>query len=242
VNLPGTAAEVVEYTGAPGVLQSIDGEGLVALARRGDATVELLVPIGSLVVPGTPLFRIHGSGGATDHEHLRRSIAVGDERTMRQDPAFAFRLLADISSKALSPGVNDPTTATQALDQIEVLLRVLAQRRLTPGVRRDEGGRVRLRYPVPTWEDYVSLAIDETRIFGEGSIQVARRLRALLEALLREAPAYRRPAVEAELALLDSSVGRSYTDPGDRAVAATRDRQGLGFGAGAPAKLTPDER
>ncbi len=74
---------------------------------------------------------------------------------MRQDPAFGFRLLADISARALSPGVNDPTTATQALDQIELLLRQLGGRRLSPGVGRDRHGTVRLHYPVTIWEDYL---------------------------------------------------------------------------------------
>jgi uncharacterized membrane protein len=227
---PGSeASEAVEYKGAPGVLQSVDADGLVALAGR-DSVIELLVPIGNFVVTGAPLFRVHGPGGTVDPERLQRSIAIGDERTMTQDPAFAFRLLADISAKVLSPVVNDPTTATQALDQIEVLLRMLARRRLTPGVRRDDAGRVRVRFPAPTWEDYLTLALDETRRFGEGSMQIARRLRALLETLRDEAPQGRRPAVEAELALLQSSVERSFTDPGDRDVAPTRDRQGLGFG------------
>ena len=147
---------------------------------------------------------------------------------MRQDPGFAFRLLADISSKALSPGINDPSTATQALDQIEVLLRQLAQRRLTPGVVRDPNDCVRLRYPAPSWEDYVSLALDETRQYGEGSIQVARRLKALLHSLGRAVPPYRRPAIDARLALMGSSVQRGFSDEVDRTAAGIEDRQGIG--------------
>ncbi len=155
-------------------------------------------------------------------------MAVGDERTMRQDPAFAFRLLADISAKALSPGVNDPTTSIQALDQIELLLRQLGGRRLTPGVGHDEAGAVRLRYPAPSWEDYLSLAIDETRHFGEGSVQVSRRLRALLEDLRESVPEPRRAAVDAELKLVQAAADRAFADTADRVTAAARDRQGLG--------------
>ena len=191
--------------------------------------------VGDLLAPGAPLFRVHDDGGALDDGWLQSAVAVGDERTMRQDPAFAFRLLADISAKALSPGVNDPTTATQALDQIELLLRQLGGRRLGPGVARDDGGTVRLVYPVPSWEDFLSLAVDETRQFGEGSVQVTRRLRALLEDLREAVAAERRPAVEAELRLLDSSADRAFADRGDRLSAAARDRQGLGAGGGRPA-------
>jgi uncharacterized membrane protein len=226
----GRSSQTVAYEGAPGVLQSIDMRGLVELARAADARIELRVPIGTFIVSGTSLFDVVGADSEmVDPQRLQSSIAVGDERTMRQDPAFAFRLLADISSKALSPGVNDPTTSTQALDQIEVLLRMLAQCRLTPGILHDDAGELRVRYPTATWEDYLSLAIDETRHFGEGSVQVMRRLRALLETLREEVPDYRRPAVEAELALLHSSVGRTFSEPGDRDLAGARDRQGLGF-------------
>ncbi len=73
----------------------------------------------------------------------------------------------------------------------------------------------------------MSIAIDETRIFGEGSVQVSRRLRALLEDLLETVPQDRRTAVLAQLAALDSSVGRTYEGT-ERQIAAGRDRQGIG--------------
>lgn len=221
-------ASVVEYRDEPGVLQSVDTQGLVAMARDADVVLELSPAVGDFMAPGAPLFRIHGERGAIDDRRLSQSIAIGDERTMRQDPSFVFRLLADISSKALSPGVNDPTTSAQALDQIELLLRLLADRRLTPGTLRDEAGDVRFVYPAPSWEDYLSIALDETRFFGETSVQVMRRLRALLEDLRATVPSYRQPAVEAQLRMLESSVGRSYGDLADRRIATTRDRQGIG--------------
>ena len=225
---PAGPSRTVAYDGEPGVLQSVDSKGLIERARSADAVIELVPRIGDLVAPDAALFRVHGDGGAIDDGWLRGAVAIGDERTMRQDPAFAFRLLADISAKALSPGVNDPTTSTQALDQIELLLRQIGGRRLTPGVGRDDGGEIRFRYPAPSWEDYVTLAIDETRQYGEGSVQVTRRLRALLEDLRGSVPEFRRPVIDAELELVGAAAGRAFTDPGDRAVAAARDRQGLG--------------
>ena len=186
--------------------------------------------LSDLVAEGWPLFRVHGDGGTIDDEWLRRAVATGDERTMRQDPAFAFRLLADISARALSPGVNDPTTSIQALDQIELLLLQIGGRRLYPGVASDGAGAVRFRYPAPSWEDYLSLAIDETRHFGEGSVQVTRRLRALLVDLRESVPESRRPAIDTELELLDASASRAFAEHGDRLTASARDRQGLGAG------------
>ena len=218
---------LVTFEEDPGILQSIDHHGLVKLATKAGVVVELVASIGDLVVTGASLFRIHGDG-AIDEDALRRSAAVGDERNMRQDPAFAFRLLADISSKALSPGVNDPTTSVQALDQIEILLRVVANRKLLPGEFSDETDSIRLVYPAPSWDDFLSIGLDETRLFGADSIQITRRLRALLEDLVENVPEFRRPAVEEQLRMLEASVARSFTGEADLLSAGTRDRQGIG--------------
>jgi uncharacterized membrane protein len=231
--LPRSQPRVVLHRGEPGVLQSVDTRGLVERAAEAGAVIELVPRVGDLLATGAPVFRVHDDGDAIDDGWLQGAVAIGDERTLRQDPAFAFRLMADISAKALSPGVNDPTTATQALDQIELLLRQIGARRLEPGVGRDEAGAVRFVYPVPSWEDFLTLALDETRQFGEGSVQVTRRLRALLEDLRDAVPEPRRAAVEAELQLLDASADRAFTDHGDRLSAAARDRQGLGAARGA---------
>lgn len=225
---PSGDRRTVTYHGAPGIVQSVDVPNLVERARQADAVIALEPRLGELVADGSPLFTVHGERSLLDDQWLRGTVATGDERTMRQDPAFAFRLFADISAKALSPGVNDPTTSTQALDQIELLLRKIGVRRLTPGVGRDATGMVRFRYQAPTWEDYLSLAIDETRHYGEGSVQVMRRLRALLESVHSSVPETRRPAVEAELALLDAAARRVFGDSTDRLAAVTSDRQGLG--------------
>ena len=219
----------VTYNGRPGIVQSVDSRNLAERARGAGAVIELVPRFGDLIAEGSALFRVRGDGRhVIDDKWLRGTVATGDERTMRQDPAFAFRLLADISARALSPGVNDPTTSTQALDQIELLLRQVGGRHLTPGVGRDASGLVRFRYRAPSWEDFLSLAIDETRHYGEGSVQVMRRLRALLDDLRESVPEFRRPPVDAELALLDSAATRVFSDRSDQLAAAASDRQGLG--------------
>ncbi|HKJ35254.1 MAG TPA: DUF2254 domain-containing protein [Solirubrobacterales bacterium] len=223
---PSGEPAVVRYRGAPAILQSMDFNGLLSAAERAGAVIELAPAIGDPMVEGVPLFRVYG--GEIEERKLQSSVAVGDERTLPQDPAFAFRLLADTAAKALSPGVNDPSTAVQALDQLEALLIELSGRQLTPGVSRDSGGAIRLRWPVPSWEDYLSLALDEARQFGEGSIQVSRRLRALLERLHEIVPEPRRAAVEAKLELVRAGADRAFADEPDRASAAAGDPQGIG--------------
>ncbi len=221
-------ARVVTYDGGPAILQSIDRRGLLKQAIEADLIIELVPAIGDALIEGDPLFRVEGEASTAHEGRLRKAIAVGDERTMKQDPAFALRLLADISIKALSPGVNDPSTAVQALDQIEALLRRLGTRRLTPGVARDDDGSERLRWPTPSWGDYLDLALDETRHYGEGSVQVSRRMRSLLVRLSDRVPDYRRSPVEAKLALVGIGADRGFQDRPDQVAAGTSDPQGIG--------------
>ena|SRR6516225_5665845 len=104
---------------------------------------------------------------------------MGEERTFEQDPKYAIRPLVDIAIKALSPAINDPTTAVQALNQIEDLLLRLGRRELELGNFRDRDGQLRLIVPYPAWEDFLRLAFDEIASYGAQSVQVMRRMRRL---------------------------------------------------------------
>ncbi len=147
---------------------------------------------------------------------------------MQQDVAFGFRQLVDVAEKALSPSLNDPTTAVQALDQIHDLLRRLALRPFPGRARRDEDGRLRLVMPTMSWEGYVSLGIDEIRRYGKDSLQVMRRLRAMLEDLQEVAPPDRAPIISKQMAVLRQLVASQFSEPHDRATASRGDDQGLG--------------
>jgi uncharacterized membrane protein len=225
--LPHTPAELVSFAGRFGVLLAIGLDGLARLAREANAVVELVPQVGDSVAPGDPLFRIYG-GRPIAHAALRGCVAVGTERTLEQDPRFAFRILVDIANKALSPAINDPTTAVLALDQIDNLLVCLGRRRLDEGIIRDADGRPRVIYGTPDWPDYVTLAVSEIRQYGEGSLQVDRRLRAMLEHLLAVLPESRWQPLQQELAMLNSAVGRRFQDEEDRKRAAVADYQGVG--------------
>jgi uncharacterized membrane protein len=158
----------------------------------------------------------------------RRAVLLGDERTIDDDPAFAIRMLVDVAIKALSPAVNDPTTAVQSLDRIEDLMRYAASKHLSTGTVTDKHGTVRLVYPTPTWQDLVELALDEIRAFGAGQYQVARRLRALLDALITDLPEKRRPPLAGQGTLLDDAVA-SAIPRSQRAAALVPDHQGIGM-------------
>jgi uncharacterized membrane protein len=159
---------------------------------------------------------------------LRGGVAIGPERTMEQDPRFAFRIIVDIANKALSPAINDPTTAVLALDQIHRLLMYVGKRRLDAGQTRDAHGRLRLCYGTPDWTGFVSLAVTEIRHYGASNMQVARRLQAMLAHLLDVMPEARKAVLQQELSLLQRAIQRSFPDDEDRARAQVGDFQGIG--------------
>ena len=155
---------------------------------------------------------------------------VGTVRTFEQDPKYPIRLLVDIAIRALSPAINDPTTAVQTIDQLEDLLRRLGSAELEGGHVSDKNGDLRLGFPTPTWEDYLTLSFDEIRQFGSSSIQVNRRMRSALVGLLDSLPSQERAdAVRRYLKHLDHSVGASPFDLEDRRMALKEDRQGIGL-------------
>jgi uncharacterized membrane protein len=224
----GMPTRVVVHRGQSGVLLAFDEEGLLKLAQQADCVIELVPQVGDFIATDDPLFRIYAGGQAISEDSLRQSVAVGPERTLEQDPAFAFRVIVDIGAKALSPAINDPTTAVLAIDQIHHLLRQVGSRQLDTGRECDASGKLRLVYQTPDWEDFVRLAVTEIRHFGGASIQVARRLRAMLESLIRALPAERAVLLRQELSLLHRSAERFFVEPEDRSLAAVSDSQGMG--------------
>jgi uncharacterized membrane protein len=165
-----------------------------------------------------------------DRAELRKGVILAEERTFTQDPAFALRAIVDIALRALSPAVNDPTTAVQALDGIDTLLMEFSARYLERGRIAGEDGALRLVYPNMVWEDVLDLSLTEIRHYGADTPQIARRMRALLLGLAEQAPAARRPPLEDHLARLDAAVRAAYPDAAERAYAEIPDHLGIGSG------------
>ena len=214
-----------------GVLMAFSQTDLLELAVAAETVIELVPQVGDFVARGDLLFRVYQGGRPVDTDGLRRCLAIGPERTMEQDPRFAFRILVDIASKALSPAINDPTTAVLALDQIDRLLMYVGQRRLDAGQTGDVQGRIWLTYGTPDWIDFVTLAVTEIRHFGANSIQVARRLRALLLHLIHVLPEARQGALQQQLNLLQRAIKRHFPDAEDFIQAQIGDSQGIGNSA-----------
>ena len=222
--------QAVRYSGEPRTIARFDLDALVRQARRAEAIIVMTCAVGDTLVDDTLMLRVHGAKNPLSEKELMGAIDLARERTFEQDPKYPIRLLVDIAIKALSPAINDPTTAVQAIDQIEDLLRRLGRRDLDAGYARDADGVFRLIFPMPTWEDYLALAFDEIRQFGTTSVQVMRRLRSALAGLIESTtiPA-RTEAVQRYLEHLDLAIDHSTLDAQDQTMARHEDRQGLGL-------------
>lgn len=227
VKEPGGQPRVI-LSSVDGVVLAFDLKGLLSIAEQSQCVIELVPQVGDFVADGDPLFRIYEGGENIPEETLTNSVAVGQERTIEQDPMFAFRVIVDIASKALSPAINDPTTAVLAIDQIHHLLRDVGFRYLADGREAGASGRLRLIYRTPNWDDFVYLAVTELRQYGRDSIQVNRRLRAMLETLIEILPERRAPLLLKELGLLEAAAKRTFPDLEDQLLAVASDLQGMG--------------
>lgn len=221
-------AQTLLHRGHPLALEAIGLEQLVRLASSCDGRIDVVAAVGDTIMEGIPLLHVFGARQRVDEQELRDALELGEERTFEQDPKYAIRLLVDIAIKALSPAINDPTTAVQALDQIGDLLLRLGSRRLEVGSFRDDSGRVRLVIPFPSWDDFLHLAFEEILSCGAKSVQVMRRMKALMADLLTVLPVERHAGLKYWQQRLQASISRSFEDAEEKRSASVEDRQGLG--------------
>ena len=220
------------HTGRPKTVQALDLPLLLDLASRAGAIVVVTASVGNTLVEGDVILRVHDGSSPPDERALRDAVALGGERTFEQDPKYAIRLIVDIAIRALSPAINDPTTAVQALDQIEDLLLRIGRRRLEIGALRDAAGALRVVVPHPAWEDFLILAFDEIRYCGATSVQVMRRMKALAADLIRALPPERHESLRHYQKRLDATIAASFAEAEEKREASVEDRQGLGIPRG----------
>jgi uncharacterized membrane protein len=220
---------IINHRGRSAIVIALNLDSLVSVARRADCVIEFVPRVGDFVGVGEPLFLLRGPrANEINDRTLRGLVAFGPERTIEQDSTFAFRVIVDIALKALSPAINDPTTAVLAIDQLQRLLRTVGHRNLHDERILDHEGRLRLILRTPNWTDFVQITLTELRHYGAENIQVVRRLRAMIESVLFGLPESRVSALRQELALLDSVLERIHLTPEDLAIARVPDSQGLG--------------
>ncbi|MBI5319205.1 DUF2254 domain-containing protein [Bradyrhizobium sp.] len=222
----------VSHEGASEIVLAVSLPHLIKLAEHSNGVIELVPQVGDFVATDEPLFKLYDGAESLDDGELRSVVAFGPERTLDQDPTFAFRIIIDIALKALSPAINDPTTAVIAIDQLHRLLRSVGRRNLRTEELVGRSGELRVVCRTPNWEDFVHLAFTEIRHCGAHNIQIARRLRAMIENLIETLPKYRHAALSQQLELLDREVDRRFNYAEDRTLAHVADSQGLGGASG----------
>lgn len=226
--------QTLTHIGGPQVIQAVRVEELLSLATEAGAIIEVTAAVGDTILEMSPLVRVYAARQPLNEQRLKSAFALGDERTFEQDPKYALRLVVDIAIKALSPAINDPTTAVQALDQIEDLLIRLGHCQLDIGKYRDDRAALRVVVPFPRWDDFLRLALDEIRYCGASSVQVMRRMNALIDNLVAVLPATRHAALRRWEERLKGTVERSFNDANEKQDASVADRQGLGIGEEQP--------
>ena len=189
----GAPDRIVSHRGTSAIVLAVNLEALVAEASRVDGVIEVVPRVGDFVAAGD-------LSAPRRRRRVRRAqaggwVAFGRERTIEQDSTFAFRVIVDIAIKALSKAINDPTTAVLAIDQLHRLLRTVGGRHLHDEQIMDSKGGLRVIFPTPNWDDFVKLAFREIRLYGAENFQIARRLRAMIDNLMKTLPESRRPAL-----------------------------------------------
>jgi len=180
-----------------GMLVTIAESAVAEHAARAGCVVALRLRVGDFVPQGAPLFTVHGEPDDLGRlvDATRKQMEFGTERTLQQDVAFGFRQLIDMIEKALSPAVNDPTTACQALDALHDLLRRLATRPPVSEAVYGPDGALRLVMPRYQFADLLEATVREALRYGSDAAQVPERIDRMLADLGEAARPEHRDAV-----------------------------------------------
>ena len=228
----GPPDRTIEQKIASGIALAVNLNKLASAAERSNGVIEFVPQVGDFVSDGEPLFNLYGGARLIADKSLLALVAVGSERTLDQDPTFAFRIVVDMAIRALSPAINDPTTAVLAVDQLHRMLRMVGSRHLRTDKILNGSGQLRVVFRTPNWEDFIHLAFSEIRSCGSNNLQIVRRLRAMIENLIQTLPAHRHAVLLQELSLLDREIAKKFAYPEELALARIGDAQGLGGHSG----------
>lgn len=165
----------------PGMIEHVDLARLAALAREHDCVLSVLPAPGDFMVAGQPLIAVHPLPGAhppTTVSDARACLAVslGVERTLGQDVGFGLRQLTDIAERALSPGINDTTTAVRSVQEMHDLLRRLATRPRHRLLVDDPDGTTRVQARAQDFDGFLAVAVDDVRRAGRDQPRITRLL------------------------------------------------------------------
>ena len=167
---------------ASGYLQSIDTDDLMELATKRNVFIKLIVKPGDHVVQGMPVAQVRPSKlNERDQARLLKTFILGPARTPTQDIRYQFQQLTDVVVRALSPGINDPFTAINGIDELATGLALLARRPRVAKVRQDSEGTPRLLVPRPQLSDILAITVGHIAMYTASDSFVLGRLRRVLD-------------------------------------------------------------
>ena len=190
-----------------GYVVSIDAKGLAAFARRRGAVLRMEIGVGEFAVEGRPLASLAGAARDTDTDAdaLDRLYTFGAERNLYQDAAFGLQQIADVAARALSPGVNDPSTAAMCADHLGALLARVARRRM-PGPMRGERGELRVIARAPSFDSLAAIVFEPLLRHARGDPQVLAALERAARAAEALAPPRRRSVLHGYLEVIQAQL------------------------------------
>lgn len=216
LELPHPSCWTVVTAHRTGYIVSVQEHALMEFARRHRCVVWLQMPVGGFAIEGQALLRLLAADGTPPDRHardaLRALVQLDRQRDVHQDAPYGLQQLVDVALKALSPSMNDSTTACECLDRLGALMVRLAGRRI-PSPYRSEDGTLRVVAPSTDFDTLASLVFDPLVRSAHGDVAVMERLLQTVRrvgeateaadrraALLRRA-ALVRQAIDAEVAL-----------------------------------------
>ena len=207
-----------------GFIQGVNSESLLKAARQHETVIRMERGVGEFIVEGAPLISI--AGAAPDNKFADRIdsiFTIDHQRTMLQDAGFGVRQIVDVALKALSPGVNDTTTAVTCVHYLSAILARLASRRVESSYRMDtseHGGELRVIARGPTFEGMLAEAFDQIRQNAQGNVAVLLAMLTALEVITgRTVDAPRLDALRVQVGLIGDAARSSIPDPHDRQAA-----------------------
>ncbi|HUF30573.1 MAG TPA: DUF2254 domain-containing protein [Gemmatimonadaceae bacterium] len=201
-----------------GYLLAVHADSLFDLAEDRRLTIRMDVPVGGFVIAGEAIASVWPASAADRAaiEAVRDAFVLGEERTPDQDVDLGIIVISDIAVRALSPGVNDPTTAMLCIDRLSELLVRLGTSREPLAARTSSSGDLRFLARMSSFEHAVGLAFDQIRHYGAGNPTIAMKLFDSLRRIAELVPAGRRGSLAAQAEMLHEHASTASMSTGDR--------------------------
>lgn len=223
--LPDRPARVITAR-TSGNLQLVDAEGLREVAEELLLVVRLEVRPGEWVQEGAALFSVWPAEAADDElaDRLSDRLTLGDQRSLEQDAAFGIRQLVDVALRAVSPGINDPTSAADCIQRIGQVLVAAGTRRQPERCVHGDDGSIRVFVPRRDFAELTELAFDQMRQYGHGYADVLVTMLDTLYVVASALPPARRAPLHRQALLIGAGIDAIPIDADRQRVVTAIDR------------------